>query len=219
MPNRRDARQAEHLGQQLIERLAAACPALELGGDLANLLVAQLRILVLPVTDARDQQGGLGQPALRRRAEPRLDVVEPGHAEAARNGSTRRRRRSSDGGGVQGALPSARADGAPGDRLPIAPSGPTFNSTLSHCHGDAKQKAELFRADCRGHVPRTAPQGRHPGARHARPPGPPGPPWHPIFFLTCARRLFKLADTRLRFVSRRASPSLVRPAGPSALQP
>src|SRR5205823_14144003 len=71
------ADQAEDLGQQKVEALAAAGTPLEAVADLEDLLVGELTVFLLPVADGSDLQGAVREPALRRvnaRQHPKVAV-------------------------------------------------------------------------------------------------------------------------------------------------
>ena len=84
---RRDADQAERLGQQLVERLAAAGPAAEALALRRSSCVGELAELGFPVADAVDVQGGGGQSALGGGAEQGANLIESGRAEALGGGA------------------------------------------------------------------------------------------------------------------------------------
>jgi hypothetical protein len=79
---RRHADQAEHLGQELVERLAAAGPAAQPGRLLLDLGVGDRLELGLALADGRHQERGPGQAALPGQADGRLDAVGGRRAEA-----------------------------------------------------------------------------------------------------------------------------------------
>ena len=68
--------EAERLGQEPVQRLSAAGPPAHLQAALFHLGVGEPVALTLPVADAIDLQGGIGQTTLGGRSGQPADVVE-----------------------------------------------------------------------------------------------------------------------------------------------